>query len=87
MNLMPVLEVLGIIGLIMIVLEVALDLKLSKEKIPVILKSFVIALLCLLINAGLIAWIFKRISGISGNIAFCNPVYQYSYGVQPRSKY
>ncbi len=37
------LEVLGIVGLIMIVLEAALDLELKKEKWPIIWKSFVIA--------------------------------------------
>ncbi len=39
------LEVLGIVGLIMIVLEAAIDLELSKEKWPIIWKSFTVALL------------------------------------------
>ena len=39
------LEVLGVIGLILIVLEAALDLRLQKEKIGLILKSFLVALL------------------------------------------
>ncbi len=43
------LEVLGIIGLIMIVLEAAIDLKLSKEKWPIIWKSFLVALLSLIV--------------------------------------
>ncbi len=38
-----VLEILGILGLIMIVLEAALDLKLQRNKIGVIIKSLVIA--------------------------------------------
>ncbi len=38
-----VLEILGIVGLIMIVLEAALDLKLTREKWPTIWKSFTIA--------------------------------------------
>jgi len=42
-NLFPILEILGIVGLIMIVLEAALDLELSKEKMPLVLKSFFIA--------------------------------------------
>ncbi|MBN1819633.1 MAG: cation:proton antiporter [Prolixibacteraceae bacterium] len=41
------LEVLGIVGLIMIVLEAALDLELSKDKWPVIWKSFTVASLSL----------------------------------------
>jgi len=39
------LEVLGVIGLILIVLEAALDLRLQKEKIGIIIKSFLVALL------------------------------------------
>ena len=41
------LEILGIVGLIMIVLEAALDLELKKDKWPVIWKSFTIAALSL----------------------------------------
>ncbi len=41
----PLLEVIGIIGLIMIVLEAALELELKKDKIKVILKSLIIATL------------------------------------------
>ena len=40
LNLFPILEVFGIVGLIMIVLEASLDLELSKEKMPLIIKSF-----------------------------------------------
>jgi Kef-type K+ transport system membrane component KefB len=43
------LEILGIIGLIMIVLEAALDLELTKEKQTIIWKSLSIALLSLLL--------------------------------------
>ncbi len=44
------LEILGIVGLMLIVLEGALDLKLSKERWPIIWKSGLIALLSLFIN-------------------------------------
>ena len=44
-NLLPVLEVLGVVGLILIVLEAALDLQLLKEKIGLIVKSFLVALI------------------------------------------
>lgn len=47
----PYLEILGIIGLIMIVLEAALDLKLEKEKLPLIGLSLLIALIGLLVSA------------------------------------
>ncbi|MBR9917961.1 sodium:proton exchanger [bacterium] len=42
-NFMPALEILGKIGLIMIVLEGALDLELTKEKRPLIYKATIIA--------------------------------------------
>ena len=44
-NWTAILNILGIVGLIMIVLEAALDLELTKEKWPIIWKSFVVALL------------------------------------------
>ncbi|NQZ78238.1 MAG: sodium:proton exchanger, partial [Ekhidna sp.] len=40
-----ILEVLGTLGLILIVLEAALELKIASEKISLIVKSFAIALL------------------------------------------
>lgn len=49
-QLFNILEVLGIVGLIMIVLEAALDLKLSSEKWPTIWKSFSLALSCLILT-------------------------------------
>ena len=48
--LITILEVLGIVGLTMIVLEAALDLELTKDKWPIIWKSFIVALLSLLIG-------------------------------------
>ncbi|WP_299577871.1 cation:proton antiporter [uncultured Sunxiuqinia sp.] len=51
------LEVLGIVGLIMIVLEAALDLELKKEKWPIIWKSFVIAFVSLAFSSVLIAFV------------------------------
>jgi len=43
----PILEILGNVGLVMIVLEAALDLQLDREKAPMIFKSFLTALLAL----------------------------------------
>lgn len=51
-----VLEMLGTIGLIFIVLEAALDLELSRDKWPLIWKSFVVALASLLASSFAIAW-------------------------------
>ena len=44
-NLFPILKVIGVFGLILIVLEAALDLSLIKEKISLIIKSTLVALL------------------------------------------
>src|SRR5687768_5364241 len=54
-----VLEIFGIIGLILIVLEGSLDLELSREKIPIIRKSFLAALLILVVSAVSIAFIIQ----------------------------
>lgn len=57
-NFMPILEILGIIGLIMIVLEAAMDLELSRKKWPIIWRSFWVAFLGTFINTALLAGIF-----------------------------
>lgn len=60
-NFFPVLEVLGVVGLIMIVLEAALDLELKKEKSTLILKSMLIAFLGLMLTSISIAFIIKSV--------------------------
>ncbi|MFT5969713.1 MAG: Kef-type K+ transport system membrane component KefB [Flavobacteriales bacterium] len=59
LNLMPALEILGIVGLIMIVLEAALDLELKAEKWPIIWKSFLLALLILGASAFFCAYVLQ----------------------------
>ncbi len=53
------LEILGIVGLIMIVLEAALDLELKREKWPIIWKSFVIAFVSLVLSSVLITFVIQ----------------------------
>lgn len=53
-------EIIGIIGLIMIVLEGAIDLKLTREKWPTIWKSFLVALLSLVSCAFIISFIINQ---------------------------
>ncbi len=53
------LEILGIVGLIMIVLEAALDLELTREKWPIIWKSFTIAALSLVLTSFTLASLLK----------------------------
>ena len=57
LNFFPILEVLGIVGLIMIVLEAALELELKREKLLPIVKSMAIALLGLIGSAWIAALI------------------------------
>jgi potassium/hydrogen antiporter len=54
-DLTPILEVLGTIGLIMIVLEASLDLELEKEKRKVISRAFFTSLVTLILSAFIIA--------------------------------
>ena len=56
----PILEVLGIIGLIMIVLEAALELKLQKDKVIPILKALGVAFIGLIASAWVAALILYQ---------------------------
>lgn len=56
-DLMPLLEILGIVGIIMIVLESALDLKLEKEKWPILWRSLVVATLGLVATSFAIGFV------------------------------
>ena len=53
-------EVIGIVGLIMIVLEGAIDLELTREKWPTIWKSFVVALISLVACAFIVSFIINQ---------------------------
>ena len=64
LDLFPYLEVLGIVGLIMIVLEAALDLEITKEKLPLIGNSLLIALFCLIASVFLIALALQQLLDI-----------------------
>ena len=60
-NFLPILEVLGIVGLIMIVLEAALELELKREKLMPILKSMAIALIGLIVSTWVAALILYQL--------------------------
>ena len=60
-NLVPV---LGTIGLILIVLEAALELEIKREKMAIIIKGFMAALIILLINIVLVSLFFEKIIGL-----------------------
>jgi NhaP-type Na+/H+ or K+/H+ antiporter len=59
-NIVHLLEMVGIVGLIMIVLEAALELELSRGKISLILRSFFIAFFGLFLTSFLTAYIIYR---------------------------
>ncbi len=63
--LMPALELLGTLGVILIVLEAALDLHLEKDKLKLMGKAALMAFMLLVVTAALIAISFKFILGLS----------------------
>lgn len=68
-DLTSILEVLGIIGLIMIVLEASLDLELEKEKRKVISRAFFTSLVTLLLSAliiGLVMRVYLKVDMTTG---------------------
>lgn len=70
----PLLEILGTVGLIMIVLEAALDLKLEKKKKGLIIRSFLAALGILIITVFLVACILNFLLGMDPIIALVHAV-------------
>ena len=56
--------VLGTIGLILIVLEAALELEIKKEKTQIIIKGFLAALAILMINIVLVSIFFNKVIGL-----------------------
>ncbi len=65
-NLIPV---LGTIGLILIVLEGALELEITAEKFPVIIKGFLAAGIILILNIVAISLAFEHLLGMSAQAA------------------
>ncbi|MBC6605962.1 cation:proton antiporter [Hymenobacter sp. BT188] len=69
-----VLEIFGIIGLILIVLEGALDLKISRDKAPLIRRSFAAAALILVVQALIIAELLQLYLGVPFQTCLINAV-------------
>jgi len=69
--LLPVLKLLGTVGVIMIVLEAALELKLDRDKYWSIAKALAIALVCLLVSTAVAALILMY-SGIDMSLPASN---------------
>jgi len=68
--------VLGTIGLILIVLEGALELEINRQKLPTILKGFLSAIVILLLNIVIISWLFNYFLGMELHTAtiFATPL-------------
>jgi len=64
-----VIPVLGTVGLILIVLEGALELDIKKEKLPLILKGFFAAALILILNIIAVSWAFENILNLEHKTA------------------
>ncbi|HOW31483.1 MAG TPA: hypothetical protein PLP88_07945 [Bacteroidales bacterium] len=73
-DLNPVLPVLGTIGLILIVLEGALELEINREKTRVINKAFFLALIPMLIVAFIIATFLYDVETVNYRTALLNAV-------------
>lgn len=73
-DLSPLLPIFGTIGLILIVLEGALELELNKTKVGVIRKSFLVALIPMIILAFLLAFAFQYFGQVSFKIGLVNAI-------------
>lgn len=66
--------VLGTIGLILIVLEGALELEIKKEKLPLILKGFFAALVILILNIFALQWVFYSLFKMDSQLAILSAI-------------
>jgi hypothetical protein len=73
-DLNPLLPILGNIGLILIVLEGSLELEFSKNKLPLIGKASIVALLPMLILSFSLAYLFQYVSGVDYITALTNAI-------------
>ncbi len=73
-DLNPLLPIFGTIGLILIVLEGSLELQLNKSKVPVIKRSFLIALVSMVVLAFVLAATFQYYEYISFKDALLNAI-------------
>jgi cell volume regulation protein A len=73
-NLIPLLPILGTIGLILIVLEGSLELELNKSKLPMIGKSSVIALIPMILGSLGLAFAFQYYGNVSFKIGLANAI-------------
>jgi cell volume regulation protein A len=73
-DLNPLLPILGSVGLVLIVLEGSLELKLNKEKLPFVNKTIITAIVPLIITAVIIAFVFSYILSVSFKDSLINAI-------------
>lgn len=73
-NLNPILPILGTIGLILIVLEGSLELEINKSKLPLILKSSIVALIPLLVVSFAIAFYLNHFEQLPLKLALASAI-------------
>ncbi len=73
-NFAPLLPVLGTVGLIMIVLEGALELELNKSKFNLVKKSVLVAFIPMIALSFFLAFLFYYFQGVNFKDAFINAV-------------
>lgn len=73
-DLNPLLPILGSVGLVLIVLEGSLELKLNKEKLPFVRKTIITAIVPLMITAFIIAFAFSYILEVSFKDGLINAI-------------
>jgi len=73
-NLNPLLPIFGTIGLILIVLEGALELEMNKSKVHIIRKSFLVALIPMIVLAFLLAFAFQYFGQVSFKMGLVNAI-------------
>ncbi|MEP2667729.1 MAG: cation:proton antiporter [Cyclobacteriaceae bacterium] len=73
-ELTPLLPILGTIGLILIVLEGALELEMNKSKTPIIKRSFFIALVPILLLGFVLAYLFQYLGEVSFRVGLLNAI-------------
>lgn len=74
MYLDQIIPVMGTIGLILIVLEGALELEVRRDKLPIIIKGFVAALVILLVSVAAISYFFNAYLGMPKAMALMNAI-------------
>jgi len=73
-NIQPYLELFGIVGLILIVLEAALDIKINRSSIPIIKKSLEVSFLVLVLGVIAIASLFHFWLSVGWRVALINSI-------------